>query len=123
MIRRALKEYHDFYGYMVACSGIDIIRFGTVISEPRTFVELALNSLGLEVPEGIEIESIREFARDSIEYWGEKQMDHDALTENFSNEKKAAKKAQVLERIEQQYSEGHRRAESIYSDLAREARI
>lgn len=123
IIRRALKEYHDFYGYMIACGNIDIIRFGTVISEPQTFVEFTLKSIGLKVPEEMEIDSIREFAKDSIEYWGGKRMAHNALTENFSNERKAAKKSQVQDKIEQQYPEAHLRAESIYSNLAREAQI
>jgi hypothetical protein len=50
-------------------------------------------------------------------------MDHDALTGNFSNEKKETAKAQVRERIKQQYPETHRLVESIYSDLARGARL
>jgi hypothetical protein len=105
------------------CDGVDVIQFETVIKNPRSFVEFVLSEIGLEVPEEFEIKPIRKFARDSIEYWGEKQMDHDALTENFSNEKKEAAKAQVREKIEQKYPETHRRVESIYSDLTFGARL
>lgn len=69
IIGRALKEYLDFYSYVINCDETNIIRFETVVEEPRTFVEFVLSKIGLEVPEEFEIKPI-EFAKDSIEYWG-----------------------------------------------------
>ncbi len=123
MINRALIEYHDFYESIVSCEGVDIIRFGTVVSKPQIFVEFMLNSIGLEVPEELNIGPIREFARDSIEYWGEKRMNHNALTENFSNEKKADKKAQVKKQIKQEHPEKLESAKSVFLRLVNDAQI
>lgn len=123
VICRALKEYQDFYSYVASCDGIDIVRFETVVNAPRSFVEFVLCNIGLKVPEEFEIEPICRFARDTVEYWEEKHMSHDALTENFSNEKKEAKKAQVREKIEQRYPEMHGRVESLYYDLSRVAQL
>jgi len=123
LIRRDLKEYEDYYDYVLGHDDIQVIRFETVVGEPQTFVEFALDCIGLELPEDFEIAPVHELAVDSIEHWADKQVNHTALTENFSTEEKERQKVQVREKIKRRYPNALRRVRSLYLNLTQNARI
>ena len=121
-IRRGLTEYLDFYRYVRERTRVDIVAFDKLVTDSQPFIRRVLRALELDVSGQLELDGIEGFARELTEFWGREQMQETALTQNFSNERKENRKADVREAIEENRRKQFEVAQHLYEEIIKRTR-